>query len=86
MDGGHPTLYSDQVMEILQKLRDRNATIGVVGLGYVGLPLMIGFAEKGIKVRVTARDKNWVQVNDPTSSVTGWIYNRFLKPTEPPAQ
>lgn len=43
-------------------------------------------AEKGIKVRVTARDKNWVQVNDPTSSVTGWIYNRFLKPTEPPAQ
>ena len=51
MRGEHPTLpYSDQVMDILQKLRGRSATIGVVGLGYVGLPLMIGFAEKGIKV------------------------------------
>ena len=43
-------------------------------------------AEKGIKMRVTARDKNWIQVNDPASSATGWIYNRFLKPTDPPAQ
>ncbi|HSD93070.1 MAG TPA: hypothetical protein VLB11_08605 [Methyloceanibacter sp.] len=43
-------------------------------------------AEGGIKVRVMARDKNWVQVTDPASSTTGWIYNRFLKPAEPPAQ
>jgi uncharacterized protein YgiM (DUF1202 family) len=43
-------------------------------------------AEKGLKVRVTARDKNWVQVTDPASSTTGWIYNRFLQPAKPPAQ
>jgi hypothetical protein len=43
-------------------------------------------AQGGIKVRVTARDKNWVQVTDPKTSTTGWIYNRFLTPTEPPAQ
>ena len=43
-------------------------------------------AEKGIKLRVTARDKNWIQANDPASSTTGWIYNRFLKPSDPPAQ
>jgi hypothetical protein len=42
-------------------------------------------ADKGLKLRVTARDKNWVQVNEPTSSTTGWIYNRFLQPAEPPA-
>jgi len=30
-----------------QKLRDRSARIGVVGLGYVGLPLGIEFARKG---------------------------------------
>ena len=42
-------------------------------------------AEGGIKVRVTARDKDWVQVTDPKSATTGWIYNRFLKPAEPPA-
>jgi SH3-like domain-containing protein len=43
-------------------------------------------AQGGIKLRVMARDKNWVQVNDPKTSTTGWIYNRFLKPTEPPAR
>jgi hypothetical protein len=42
-------------------------------------------AEKGLKLRVTARDKNWVQVSDPATSTKGWIYRRFLKPTEPPA-
>jgi hypothetical protein len=42
-------------------------------------------AEGGVKLRVMARDKNWVQVADPASSTTGWIYNRFLIPSEPPA-
>lgn len=42
--------------------------------------------EKGVKLRVTARDKNWVRVGDPATSTNGWIYSRFLKPTEPPAQ
>ena len=38
--------------------------------------------EKGVRVRVTARDKNWVQVTDPATSAQGWIYKRFLKPAE----
>ena len=42
--------------------------------------------DRGLKMRVTARDKNWIQVTDPATSTTGWIYNRFLQPTEPPAQ
>ena len=42
-------------------------------------------AEGGIKMRVTARDKNWVKVTDPKTSTSGWIYTRFLQPTEPPA-
>jgi hypothetical protein len=42
-------------------------------------------AERGLKLRVAARDKNWVQVSDPATSANGWIYSRFLKPTEPPA-
>jgi hypothetical protein len=41
--------------------------------------------EKGVKMRVTAREKNWVQVSDATST-RGWIYSRFLKPTQSPAQ
>lgn len=42
-------------------------------------------AEKGLKLRVIARDKNWVQVMDPATSAKGWIYRSFLKPAEPPA-
>lgn len=42
--------------------------------------------EKGLKLRVGARDKNWVEVTDPATSAHGWIYARFLKPTDPPAQ
>lgn len=32
------------------KLKDRSAVIGVVGLGYVGIPLAVAFAKAGLKV------------------------------------
>ena len=35
---------------LIEKLRNKTATIGVVGLGYVGLPLAIRFAEIGMRV------------------------------------
>ncbi len=37
-------------MTTLKKFKDGTAVIGIVGLGYVGLPLMIGYAAKGFKV------------------------------------
>lgn len=39
--------YADQ---LLSRLNDRTATIGIVGLGYVGLPLAVAFAEEGFNV------------------------------------
>jgi UDP-N-acetyl-D-glucosamine dehydrogenase len=36
--------------ELLKKLTDRRATIGIIGLGYVGLPLMLRFVEVGYRV------------------------------------
>ena len=35
---------------LLQKLKDKSARIGVVGLGYVGLPLALRFSEAGFPV------------------------------------
>jgi len=35
---------------LLDKFSGRTATIGVVGIGYVGLPLAVAFAEEGFKV------------------------------------
>ncbi|MAX65569.1 MAG: UDP-N-acetyl-D-glucosamine dehydrogenase [Halobacteriovoraceae bacterium] len=36
--------------ELLKQLNDKSAKIGIVGLGYVGLPLMIRYSEVGYKV------------------------------------
>ena len=38
-------------MTLLDKFASRQATIGIVGLGYVGLPLAVVFAEAGFQVR-----------------------------------
>ena len=37
-------------MNLKDKIRDRKARIGVIGLGYVGLPLAVEFAKKGFDV------------------------------------
>lgn len=35
---------------LLQKIASNTETIGIIGLGYVGLPLAVGFAQAGVKV------------------------------------
>jgi UDP-N-acetyl-D-glucosamine dehydrogenase len=35
---------------LLEKIQNRNATVGLIGLGYVGLPLAVEFAKGGFKV------------------------------------
>jgi UDP-N-acetyl-D-glucosamine dehydrogenase len=35
---------------LIQKLQDKTAKIGILGMGYVGLPLAVVFAEKGFNV------------------------------------
>lgn len=39
-----------QQSELLEKLRSKQALIGIVGLGYVGLPLSLTYAEVGYRV------------------------------------
>ncbi|MFZ9866905.1 MAG: nucleotide sugar dehydrogenase [Ilumatobacteraceae bacterium] len=41
---------SSDVPTLAQRLTSREATVGVLGLGYVGLPLAISFAEVGYRV------------------------------------
>ncbi len=43
-------LRSPAFTELTQKLNARDAVIGIIGLGYVGLPLVIRYAEVGYKV------------------------------------
>jgi len=37
-------------MSLVEKLKSRDAVIGVIGLGYVGIPLALRFAEVGYSV------------------------------------
>jgi len=49
---GHDSaaVISDAGQVLLEKIRSRQAIVGVIGLGYVGLPLALGFAEAGFRV------------------------------------
>lgn len=40
-------MTSNTQQTLLHKLNTRSATVAVIGLGYVGLPLAVAFAEKG---------------------------------------
>lgn len=46
---------------ILEKIRNNSEIVGIIGLGYVGLPLAVNFAEAGIKV--IGFDKSAEKVN-----------------------
>ena len=35
------------MMDLVEKLNNRQARVGVIGLGYVGLPLAVAFGESG---------------------------------------
>lgn len=45
-----PNLTDSQGMNLLKKIDSREAKIGVIGLGYVGLPLVIEFCKAGFQV------------------------------------
>jgi UDP-N-acetyl-D-glucosamine dehydrogenase len=36
--------------QLLSRIHDRSARVAVIGLGYVGLPLAVAFAERGFPV------------------------------------
>jgi len=38
-------------MSLLERIEDRTAVIGIVGLGYVGLPPAVVFSEAGFRVK-----------------------------------
>ena len=41
---------ADMKTQLLQRIQDRTAVVGIIGLGYVGLPLAVEFAKAGFHV------------------------------------
>ena len=60
-------------MSVFQKLVQKETAIAVVGLGYVGLPIAVAFAQKGLKVIGFDTDKKTIDMLqngiDPTFEV-----------------
>lgn len=52
----NPTSTINHALELKRKIRTREATVGVVGLGYVGLPFLVEKAKVGF--HVTGIDRN----------------------------
>jgi UDP-N-acetyl-D-glucosamine dehydrogenase len=84
-------MYNRDVMEVLRnKITSHTARVGIVGLGYVGLPLAVEFAQAGFHVvgidvqaskvdRVNAGD-SYVQ-DVPTSVLGQLVKNKKLEAT-----
>ncbi len=63
-------MTSENGHELLSKIQNRQALVGIVGLGYVGLPLALTFCEKGFpvlgfdvdqkKIDVLARNETYI--------------------------
>jgi UDP-N-acetyl-D-glucosamine dehydrogenase len=58
---------------LIEKFRARDATVGVVGLGYVGLPLVLAFARAGFRVRGFD-----VDAKKPEALLAGQSYIRHI--------
>ncbi len=58
-----PTFFPAQTLqEFLERIRTRTARIGIVGLGYVGLPLTLLFSEDGFQITGFDIDQNKVDL------------------------
>lgn len=67
-------------MELLNKINDKKAVVGVVGLGYVGLPLLMEFVEEGIKtIGFDIDDKKVNFLNEGKSYIKHIDANRVKK-------
>lgn len=76
--------------QLLQKIEDRQAKIGIVGLGYVGLPLAVAFAQAGFCVVGVDVDSNKVAqlqqgqsyiADVPAAEIASLVANGRFQPT-----
>ena len=61
------------------KIKKKKFTISVVGLGYIGLPLALSFAQKNIKVIGVDKDSNKIKKIKNCSSYINTVDKNLIK-------
>jgi UDP-N-acetyl-D-glucosamine dehydrogenase len=70
----------ERIQRLLARIRGREATVGVLGLGYVGLPLSLAFARAGFRVLGYDIDDRKVEALERGESYIGHIGAPELRP------
>lgn len=65
--------------QVLSRINDRSAHIGVVGLGYVGLPLLVEFASNGFQVTGFEVDQDKANQINAGQSYIGDVSSALVK-------
>jgi UDP-N-acetyl-D-glucosamine dehydrogenase len=77
-------------MKLLQKIQKKNILVGIIGMGYVGLPLGLAFSLKNIKVLGFDLDKKKINALNngkgylkhiPTKEISSAVKSGYLKAT-----
>ncbi|MEW5950600.1 MAG: nucleotide sugar dehydrogenase [Elusimicrobiota bacterium] len=66
--------------ELKKKIFERKVKVGIIGFGYVGMPLGVEFAENGIKVTAFEKDESKIKSVNKGSSYVIDIKNDKLAP------
>jgi uncharacterized protein YgiM (DUF1202 family) len=46
----------------------------------------IKVAQQGARYQATGREGRWVQITDPKTAEVGWIYDRYVAPSDAPVR
>jgi UDP-N-acetyl-D-glucosamine dehydrogenase len=82
---------SSRSQSLVESIKDRSCTIGIIGLGYVGLPLIDAFTNAGFrclgfdvdakKVESLKRGQSYIKHID-SSKIAGWLKRELFDATE----
>src|SRR3954468_2875954 len=77
--GAHPIILGASIMDLSAKINSGSAVIGVIGLGYVGLPLLNAFHQAGHRVVGFDIDAKKIQMLKKGENYLKHLGEGFLK-------
>ncbi|MEW6375072.1 MAG: nucleotide sugar dehydrogenase [Thermodesulfobacteriota bacterium] len=84
-------MKANNMNQLIQKILQKKASVGIIGMGYVGLPLVLRFCEEGFRVlgfdvdskKVTTLKKGKSYLKSiPSSRISQWVRSGLLDVTD----